>query len=77
MANVPRGTIVDNAQTVDIRFLFASSAKRLYTPQSLEWESGEQASQDFGVDERGSALTCEVLINPQERLAVGERTYGG
>jgi hypothetical protein len=48
MADVLRGTIVDNAQAVDIRFLFAFSAKRLYTPQSLEWESGEQAIRDFG-----------------------------
>jgi hypothetical protein len=54
-------------KTVDIRFLFAFDEKRLYTPQSLEWESGGPASQDFGADERGSALTCEVLTNPQKR----------
>jgi hypothetical protein len=48
-ANVPRGTIVDNAQLACIRFLFAFNAGRMYTPQSLEWESGRQTIRDFGV----------------------------
>ncbi|HEX9120022.1 MAG TPA: hypothetical protein VF840_05745 [Terriglobales bacterium] len=47
-ANVPRGTIVDNAQIVDIRFLFAFGEKSLYTPQSLEWESGGQQTKILG-----------------------------
>jgi hypothetical protein len=47
--NVLRGTIVDNVQTLYIRFLFAFGAQRLYTPQSLEWESGEPASRDYAV----------------------------
>jgi hypothetical protein len=48
-ANVLRGTIVDNVHTANVRLLFAFSKKRLYTPQSLEWESGKPASRDYAV----------------------------